>query len=110
MQGDMNIDFRGLSDNISNFETIDLGIGEQNITSLSVDDVLTMTDDNNILRIDGDTSDSINLDISGADAEWKLGDFKTDTETGATFQEYTSGEGDSTVSLEISTDIEIIES
>ncbi|WP_324172704.1 Ig-like domain-containing protein [Sulfurimonas sp.] len=108
MQGDTNIDFSGLSNKILNIETIYLSAGEQNITSLSVYDVLTMTDNDNSLRIDGDTSDSINLDVLGADAQWKLGDFKTDAETGAIYQEVTSGEGDSTVTLEISTDIELI--
>ncbi|MEA3370695.1 MAG: hypothetical protein U9Q40_05090, partial [Campylobacterota bacterium] len=108
--GDANIDFSGLSDNISNIETIDLGVGEQNITSLSVDDVLDMTDTDNLLRIDGDGADSVNLNTQGDDAEWKLGDFKTDAETGQEYREVTSGEGDETVTLEISTDIEISES
>ena len=108
--GDINIDFSALDDNISNIEQVTLGDGAQNITSLSVNDVLEMTDTDNLLRIDGDTADDINLNTTGADAEWTLGDFKTDAETGATYQEVTGGEGDDTVTLEISTQIEISES
>ncbi|MEA3331438.1 MAG: hypothetical protein U9Q29_07095 [Campylobacterota bacterium] len=110
MSDDMNIDFSVLDDNIANMEVIDLGAGTQNITSLSTEDVLTMTDTDDVLRIDGDSADSIDLNTQGSDAEWTLGDFKTDAETGATYQEVTGGEGDATVTLEISTDIEIHES
>ena len=107
IEDNMDIDFSTIDDNISNIEVIDLGDGAQNITSLSIEDVLTMTDTDNVLRIDGDSSDSINLNSTGDDAEWTLGDFKTDSETGATYQEATGGEGDNTVTIEISTDITI---
>ena len=66
-----------------------------------------MTDTDNLLRIDGDSHDSIDLNTKGPDAEWTLGDFKTDAETGATYQEVTGVEEDVTVTLEISTDIHI---
>ena len=108
--GDVKIDMGALDDNISNIEQIDLGSGEQNIISLSVSDVLEITDDNNMLRIDGDSSDSIELNSEGEDAEWKLGDFKTDAETGSTYQEVIGMEDDVTVGLEINTDIDISES
>ena len=104
------IDFSALSDNISNIETIDLGAGEQNITSLSVEDVLDMTDTDNLLRIDGDSNDSIDLNTQGDDAEWTLGDFKTDAETGATYQEVTGEVDGQNITLEISTDVTIDES
>ena len=107
---DIDIDFSGLADNVSNIETIDLGAGEQNITSLSVDDVLDMTDTDNLLRIDGDNSDSINLNTQGNDAEWTLGDFKTDAETGQQYQEVTGEVDGQDITLEISTDITIDES
>jgi len=116
IEEDMSIDFSGLSDNISNIENIDLGEGTQEITSLSVNDVLDMTDTDNLLRIDGELDtdgnkvDSINLNTQGDDAEWTLGDFKTDAETGATYQEVTGVENDQTVTLEISTDITIDQS
>ncbi len=103
----MDIDFSALSDNISNIETINLGDGAQNITSLSTEDVLNVTDTDNILRIDGDSSDSIELNTDGEDAEWTLGNFKTDEETGATYQEATGDVCGETVTMEISTDITI---
>ena len=105
---DSNIDFSALADNsINNIEAINLGDGVQNITSLTTADVLDMTDTDNLLRIDGDSSDSVDLNTQGPDAEWTLGDFKTDAETGATYQEVTGVEDDVTVTLEISTDIQI---
>lgn len=99
---DMDIDFSALDDNISNIEVIDLGTGAQNITSLSVEDVLNITDTDNILRIDGDDSDTVNLE-----AEWTLGGFKTDVETGSTYQEVTGVEDGQSITLEINTDIVI---
>jgi len=106
---DIFVDF-GALDNVNGIETINLEAGEQNIVSLSVEDVLDVTDFNDTLRIDGDNSDSITLNTdSDGMGEWKLGGFKTDAETGQIYQEVTGGEGDNTVTLEISTDIEIIE-
>ena len=98
----MDIDLSALDDNISNIEVIDLGEGSQNITSLSIEDVLNITDTDNILRIDGDDSDTIDLDT-----EWTLGGFKTDAETGATYQEVTGVEDGQSITLEINTDIVI---
>ncbi|MEA3229132.1 MAG: hypothetical protein U9P38_08695, partial [Campylobacterota bacterium] len=109
MSGDMNIDFSALDDNISNIENINLGEGTQNITSLSIDDVLDVTDMDNLLRIDGDSSDTITLNTEGEDAEWTLGDFKTDAETGATYQEVTGEFNGEDVTLEVNTDIVIDE-
>jgi len=109
VNSDISIDFSGLADNVSNIETIDLGEGTQNITSLTVDDVFNMTDDDNLLRIDGDSSDSIDLNTEGGDAEWILGSFQTTDEiTGQIYDVYTSI--DESVTLEISTDITIDES
>ena len=107
MGGDMNIDMSALDDNISNIETINLDEGSQNITSLHIEDVLDVTDEDNILRIDGDSSDTIEIDVGGEDSEWKLGDFKTDAETGATYQEYIGVDGDDTVTVEVNTEIMI---
>ncbi|MCW8896123.1 hypothetical protein [Sulfurimonas sp.] len=106
---DMNIDMSAISENISNIESINLADGSQHITSISIEDVMNITDVDNLLRIDGDNSDTINLNTQGPDAEWSLGNFKTDAETGQGYQEYTAGEGDSTVTLEISTDVDINE-
>ncbi len=107
LSDDLNIDFSKLSDDISNIENITLDEGDQHITDLSIDDVLDMTDSGNVLRIDGDSDDSISLNTEGDDAEWTLGDFKTDAETGVTYQEVTGVEDDKTVTLEISTEIQI---
>jgi hypothetical protein len=109
ISGDQNIDFSLLSENISNIESINLGEGSQTIT-LNLEDVLEMTDAAHTLRIDGDSGDKINLDTleSGNDGEWKLGDnIQIDEQT---YQQYTAGEGDRTVTLEISTNIIIEES
>ncbi len=110
MTDDISVDFSTLSDNVSNIEAIDLGEGAQNISSLSLADVMDITDADDVLKIDGDSSDTIELNKQGEDTEWKLGDFKTDAETGKSYQEATGGEGDSTVTLEISTQIDIQES
>jgi len=108
---DIDIDFTALSDSISNIEVVNLGDGDQNITSLTLEDVFDMTDDNNTLRIDGDAGDTISLDTDQVGSgEWELGDFKTDAETGATYQEYTGTVDESTVTLEISTEIQVDES
>ncbi|MBU1989808.1 hypothetical protein KJ691_03585, partial [bacterium] len=111
--GDIDIDFSALDDNISNIEAIDLGEGSQSITSLSIEDVLEVTDDDNILRIDGDEADHISLNTTaeGGSGEWSLGDFKTDSETGVGYQEYTGVADDgSNVTIEISQNIQIDES
>ena len=103
----MDIDMSALDDNISNIETINLGEGTQNITSLHTSDVLNMTDTDNILRIDGDSTDSIELNT---ESEWKLGDFQTTDEiTGQTYDVYESVD-DSGTTLEISTNITIDQS
>jgi len=106
---EMNIDMSSLSESVSNIESINLSEGNQHITSISFEDVISITDVDNLLRIDGDSSDTIDLNTQGPDAEWTLGDFKTDAETGQVYQEVTAGEGDFTVTLEISTDIDINE-
>ena len=99
------IELDALDANISNIETINLSEGEQNISSITVEDVLNITDNDNILRIDGDSQDSIKLDD-----KWKLGEFKTDVDTGQNYQEYIAqtDDGDS-VNIEVNTEIIIDE-
>ena len=105
--GEVNIDLSALDDKISNIETIKLDSGDQNITSLTTEDVLNITDSDNVLRIDGDSDDTVSLD-SG---EWTLGDFKTDAETGVGYNEYTGQADDgSSVTLEISTNVDVEQS
>jgi len=69
-----------------------------------------MSDENDTLRIDGDDTDHISLNTTsqGGSGEWTLGDFKTDAETGQTYQEYTGVSDDgSNVSIEINTQIHV---
>jgi hypothetical protein len=109
---EMEIDFSALSDGISNIEVINLGEGKQNVTSLALEDVLNMTDDNNTLRIDGDSSDHLALDTTKDGlGEWTLGDNIVVDSDGQTYKEYTGHDsGGNDVTLEISTQIVIDES
>ena len=102
-----NIDLGGLSNIVSNIETISLNSGNQELTNISLEDVMDMTDNDNTLRIEGTQGDSITLDTNGKDAEWTLGDIKTDNSTGESYQEITGVENDTTVTLEINTEIHI---
>ncbi|WP_229855111.1 hypothetical protein [Candidatus Sulfurimonas marisnigri] len=76
---------------------------------LSLEDVLEITDEDNTIRIDGDNKDTVSIDTSDGDSEWTLGDHFVDSE-GFTHMEYTSTDGNDTVSLEINTQIIIEES
>jgi hypothetical protein len=104
-----NIDLSGLSENIQNIEAIDLGDMAQNV-SLSVEDVLDLTDSDNVLRIDGNEEDTLSLDTTkDGSGEWKLGDFQvTDSQTGATYDVYTNE--DNGVTIEVNTDIQVDQS
>jgi hypothetical protein len=106
----LNIDLSAIDDKVSNIEAINLNDGKNELSNIKLEDVISITDDDNILRIEGGENDTIELNTEGKDAEWSLGDFKTDAETGATYQEYIGGEGDDTVTLEISTEIHVDES
>jgi Ca2+-binding RTX toxin-like protein len=106
---DINIDLSALDDKISNIEVIDLNNNESNNITLSLEDVLTVTDTDNLLRIDGDNNDTIHINTQGDDAEWTLGDFQPNNEVaGESYNVYTNN--DNTVTLEISTQITIEES
>ena len=102
----MSIDLSALDDSISNIETINLGEGTQNITSLSIEDVLNVTDVDNILRIDGDAADSVNVDTN----EWGLGVFKTDAETNQDYTVYESTDDDGTVLATLEVNVAIDQS
>ncbi|WP_457746559.1 hypothetical protein [Sulfurimonas sp.] len=105
ISGDENIDLSALDKDADDIETIKLGEGEQHITNISLEDVIELTENENILRIEGDEDDTISLNVN--EDEWQLGDFKTDSETGVTYQEVTGTVEDQTVTLEINTDIQI---
>ncbi|MGE4511820.1 MAG: hypothetical protein AB7D43_12035, partial [Sulfurimonadaceae bacterium] len=103
--GNQEIDFSGLSEHISNIETIKLGEGKQDVT-LTLEDVLSMTDDEHTLRIDGDADDTVHLLEEG---EWTLGDnIIVDGEN--SYNVYTAENGDETVTLQINTQVHTEES
>jgi hypothetical protein len=105
----MNIDLSVIDDKASNIEAINLNDGENQLSNIKLEDVINLTDDDNILRIEGGESDTVSLNTTGENAEWTLGDFKTTDElTGQTYDVYTND--DDTVTLEISTEIHVDES
>ena len=106
------IDFSTLSNNVDNIENINLNGANQDVT-LTLDDVMNITDDDNTLRIDGLLGDTLHIDTNNVDTlndndEWKFDEIITDTQTGQTYNQYSSI--DSTVTLEISTKITVDES
>ncbi|MBD3796744.1 MAG: cadherin-like domain-containing protein [Campylobacterales bacterium] len=108
----MNLDLGNIVNNLDNIESLELGDGTQEV-SISLSDVMEITDSDNMLRIDGDFTDSVTLETDSngdgnADTTWTLGDFKTDAETGATYQEY-NGQADdgNSVTVEISTQVQV---
>jgi hypothetical protein len=121
-----NIDLSNLEENVRKIDVNELNENENDVVDIKLEDVLDITGSDNILRIDGDKEDMISLDIIDKEVddqgnedgqeqeddsgEWKLGDFKTDAESGDTYQEYiaTSDDG-SSVTIEVNTDIHVDE-
>ena len=106
------IDFSALSNSIDNIETLNLGGVNQDVT-LTLTDVVNITDSDNALRIDGLLGDMVHIDTNNVDTpndnnEWKFDEVVTDTQTGQTYNQYSSI--DNTVTLEISTNITVDES
>ncbi|WP_372966246.1 hypothetical protein, partial [Marinobacter sp.] len=67
---DESVNGSDLGDKLSNIESIDLtGMGTNSIGTLTAQEVLDMTDDNNKLTIRGDDADSVNLDAG----DWQAG-------------------------------------
>ena len=86
---------------IENIETINLGPnGDHEISNLTLDDVLEMTDDNNTLVIDGDRGDKVNV----PDTPMGYSVEKT-TDGGYDVYTYSSSTGDPTVILKIDQDV-----
>jgi len=99
-----NIDFSALNstaNSIKNMEVIDLNVnGNHNLTNLSLQDVIDMTDINNTLTIIGDSADSVNVpQASGNYSVAKATDGGFDVYT------YSSNAGDPTVTVKIEQDI-----
>lgn len=85
--GDSAIDFDLIDDvKLENIEVIDLSRADVSITNLNPQDVFDMTDDTNtILKIVGDSSDSVaSTIISGEDSPWNVSVDQTDVDEGFT--------------------------
>ncbi len=109
---EIEIDFGQLSQNNSGVNSINLGEGNQSVTNITLGDVLDITGDDNILRIDGNSGDSIELNANGKNSEWTLCDSVViDSETDQSYNQYTGHDrGGADVTLEVSTNIQVDES
>ncbi|HEY9204170.1 MAG TPA: Ig-like domain-containing protein [Sulfurimonas sp.] len=94
------IDFSLVTNEVKNIEEINLGDGAQDVT-LTLSDVLSVTDSDNDLYItgDGDIGDSVSLDTADG---WS----KSASQSQVGFNEYSSTE-DPTVKLQIQDDLEV---
>jgi hypothetical protein len=101
VSGDRDLDFSGI-DNIRNMERIDLTTGNHDITNLSVADVLNMTDNDNLLEILGDGSDSVELTN-----DWHATG-NTCTHNGHTFTEFLNGDDSVTLLIEDQVNVTIV--
>ncbi|MDO6823559.1 immunoglobulin-like domain-containing protein [Marinobacter sp. 1_MG-2023] len=92
-----------LANNLKDIETIDMqGSGDNKIEGLSVEDVISMTDEDNLLTISGDADDSISLDAASG---WEL-------QTGAGvagYDVYTASNGGNDATLHIQQDGVIVD-
>ncbi|MEW8505220.1 MAG: Ig-like domain-containing protein, partial [Candidatus Thiodiazotropha sp.] len=95
------LDFSSIS-SIRNIERIDLTVGDHDILNLSVDDVLTMTDNDNLLEILGDNSDSVELTN-----DWHASG-NTVTQNGHTFSEYLNADDSVTLLIEDQVNVTIV--
>ena len=94
-----------LAINLSNIETLDLSVTEANeITNLSLTDVFNMTDSDNVLTINGESNDHVNLsgiDTNDTTANWTF----DSTQSDASYNVYTSTDGNDTATVQIQTGI-----
>ncbi|MDO6440732.1 immunoglobulin-like domain-containing protein [Marinobacter sp. 2_MG-2023] len=92
-------DATDLANNLNNIETIDMqGSGDNKIEGLKAEDVIAMTDEDNLLKIMGDANDSISLDDSWA----KVGQ-------GGGYDVYTASNGGNDATLHIQQDGVIVD-
>ncbi|WP_159071536.1 beta strand repeat-containing protein, partial [Campylobacter concisus] len=87
---------------VKNIEKLDLTEGNHNI-NLSAKEVLDMTDDNNKLRIGGDSNDNLDLVSKG----WVASGTTTTDENGINYNVYTNIEGGKTVTLEVQDQVHV---
>ncbi|MEW8465277.1 MAG: tandem-95 repeat protein, partial [gamma proteobacterium symbiont of Ctena orbiculata] len=95
------LDFSSIS-NIRNIERIDLTVGNHDILNLSVTDVLTMTDNDNLLEVLGDTSDSVELTNDWHESGNSV------TQNGHTFIEYLNTDDSVTLLIEDQVNVTIL--
>ncbi|MCG7877809.1 MAG: Ig-like domain-containing protein, partial [Candidatus Thiodiazotropha endolucinida] len=95
------LDFSSIS-NIRNIERIDLTVGNHDILNLSVSDVLTMTDNDNLLEVLGDTSDSVELTNDWHESGNSV------TQNGHTFIEYLNTDDSVTLLIEDQVNVTIL--
>ncbi|APW64754.1 hypothetical protein LPB137_02285 [Poseidonibacter parvus] len=103
----INLDFDTKNATINNVEKIDLNSnGNHNITNLGIQDVIDMTDSNNILQILGNSQDSVNLK-NGDGGNW-VDTGNNDTIDGQDYDIYSKSGDNTAVTLKIDQDITII--
>ncbi|RXJ80097.1 immunoglobulin-like domain-containing protein [Arcobacter sp. F2176] len=89
---------------IKNIENIDLTNNHAQEMNINLDDILDMTDNNNELKIFGDSDDKVTLE--GGDAKWsQQADYVSDT--GETFHVYQGTVGGSNVKVLIDDDVSV---
>ncbi|MEW8658221.1 MAG: retention module-containing protein [Candidatus Thiodiazotropha endolucinida] len=99
--GNDDLDFSNVN-TIRNMEQIDLTAGDHAITNLSAADVMDMTDEDNLLKILGDTSDSVELS-----SDWhETGN--SHTHNGHVFAEYLNTQGSAVLLIEEQVNVTIM--
>jgi len=73
--------------------------GDNTLDNLDLSDVLHMTDDDNILKILGDSGDEVGLNTSGSDAEWVKSDTQV-SEDGEEFDVWTNSDNNATLYID----------
>ncbi len=104
IEDDMILDFASLAQNVRNIEALDLSNNQaDSLTNVQAQDVLKMTDDENILKIIGDKGDEIGLsDDNTSDDNWIKSDAKI-TDDGEVFNVWTNDD----ITLYIDEDITV---
>jgi hypothetical protein len=105
IENDVEFNLSAIDDG-QNIDTINLGTGNQDVT-LTLNDVMNITDDDNRLRIDGLPGDTVHIDTTntGTTGEWTL----TQQDSNG-YDVYTGLDNTDLITLEISTQIHVDES
>ncbi len=97
------LDFSTIA-NIRNMETIDLAGADHSISDLTVEDIINMTDSDNVLSIYGDGGDSVSKPV-GTTETWTQAATGVDDGNGHTVDVYSVSDGANTVTVNIEQDI-----